>query len=152
MKQHFQFHAIAVAGALLAAPLMAAPGDQIKARIAGYRDLGATFKSVNDGVRRGSATPDQMRQWAGRISALAQAQYGWFPAGSGPRPGVKTAARAEIWTRGREFRTAQDGFARQAQAFQQVAARGDAAALRTAARQLGASCKGCHDAFRVESD
>jgi cytochrome c556 len=152
VKRHFCVWALVAAGAVLAMPLMAAPGDPIGARIAGYRDLGAAFKSVNDGVRRGSATPQQMQRLAGQISASARAQYGWFPAGSGPRSGVKTAAMPKIWTRPSEFRAAQDAFARQAQAFQRVAASGDATALRASARQLGASCKGCHDAFRADSD
>jgi cytochrome c556 len=76
----------------------------------------------------------------------------WFPAGSGPQPGVKTAAKPEIWTRAADFRRAQDAFAAQAVAFQNVANGGNADAIRAAARSLGATCKGCHDQFRVPKD
>jgi cytochrome c556 len=152
MMRLLRMAGIPLACALAATPSAAAPGDLVKVRIEGYRDLGEAFKAVNDGLRKGSATPQQMQRLAARISASAQAQYGWFPAGSGPRPGVKTAARPEIWTRARGFRAAQDAFSRQARAFTQVAAIGDPVAMRTAARQLGASCKSCHDAFRVEND
>lgn len=140
------------AAALAATPLLAAPADQIRARIAGYRDLGEAFKAVNDGLRRGGLAPANMVRLADRITASSRAQYGWFPAGSGAARGVKTAAKPEVWSRAAEFRAAQDRFAQQAQAFRRVAASGDAAALRTASRQLGASCKSCHDTFRIEND
>jgi cytochrome c556 len=140
------------AAVLAAAPLLAAPADQIQARIAGYRELGEAFKAVNDGLRRGGLAPADMVRLADRIAASGRAQYSWFPAGSGSVRGVKTAAKPEIWSRAAEFRATQDRFAQQAQAFRRVAASGDAAALRTASRQLGASCKSCHDIFRIAND
>lgn len=152
MRQLLRALGLSAACALAATPSAAAPGDQSKVRIEGYRALGEAFKAVNDGLRRGTASPQQMQLLATRISASARAQYAWFPAGSGPAPGIKTAARPEIWTRARAFRAAQDAFTRQASAFAQVTMAGDPAAMRAAARQLGASCKGCHDSFRIESD
>lgn len=151
-RRYVRVIGLCLAGALAATASAAAPVDLIKTRIAGYRDLGEAFKAVNDGLRRGSATPQQMQRLAARISAAAQAQYRWFPAGSGPRAGVKTAAQSEIWSRAPEFRAAQGTFSRQARTFAQATGGGDLAAMRVAARQLGASCKGCHDSFRVESD
>lgn len=140
------------AAAVAATPLLAAPADQIRARIAGYRDLGEAFKAVNDSLRRGGLAPAEIVRLADRIAVSGRAQYAWFPAGSGAARGVKTAAKPEIWARGTEFRAAQDQFAQQAQAFRRVAANGDPVALRSAARLLGASCKSCHDTFRIASD
>jgi cytochrome c556 len=77
---------------------------------------------------------------------------GWFPAGSGPQPGVKTAAKPEIWTKPADFRRAQDAFIAQAAAFQNTANGGDVDAIRAGVRSLGATCKGCHDQFRVPKD
>ena len=134
--------------AMVAAPLLAAPADDVRIRVAGLRELGAAFKNVSDGVR-GDLQVVMVQQSAREIVAASRAQYRWFPRGSGPQPGLKTAAKAEIWTRGRQFRAAQNAFARQAVAFQRVAARGDAAEIRTAFRSLGGTCKGCHDNFRV---
>lgn len=134
------------------APLLAAPADQVRVRVAGYKQLGASFKAVNDGLRSPSPPMPQMQAAARRIRAVASQQYGWFPSGSGPRPGVKTAAKAEIWAQGARFRQLQDGFAAQANAFQRAADGGNAGAIRIAARSLGASCKACHDQFRAESD
>lgn len=141
----------AVAVALVGAPLLAAPADQVRARITGFRELGAAFKNVNDGLR-GDVQTVLIQQSAREIRNASRAQYGWFPAGTGPQPGVKTAAKPEIWTRSAQFKAAQDAFAQQADAFQRTAAGGNAAAIRAEARKLGATCKGCHDTFRVPSD
>lgn len=132
----------------IAAPLLAAPADQVRTRVDGLRELGAAFKAVNDGLR--SSTPQTMliQISARQIRGAAQAMYGWFPAGTGPQPGIKTAAKPEIWTNAAGFRRAQDDFSAQAAAFQNTANGGDVAAIRAAARNLGGACKGCHDQFR----
>lgn len=142
--------ALALAGA--AAPLLAAPADQARSRIEGYRELGAAFKAVNDGLRGPAPQTVLIQMSARQINNAARAQYNWFPAGSGPQPGVKTAAKPEIWAQGARFRQLQDGFAAQAAAFQRAAMSGNADAMRAGARSLGASCKACHDQFRVPKD
>ena len=141
--------ACALAG--LAAPLLAAPADQIRTRVAGFRELGAAFKAVNDGLRAPQPQTMLIQISARQIRSAANQQYAWFPAGSGPQAGVKTAAKPEIWAQGARFKQLQDGFAAQAAAFQQAAGTGNVAAMRTAARSLGASCKACHDQFKVPS-
>lgn len=137
----------AVAIAAFTVPLMAAPADTIRTRIAGYKDLGGAFKAVTDSLR-GDADLATIRQATGRISAASRAQYNWFPRGTGPQPGVKTGAKPEIWSQARPFRAAQDAFANQAAALQRAAAGGNADAIRAEARKLGGTCKGCHDTFR----
>lgn len=138
------------AGSLVAMPAFAGGADQVRARIAGFRQIGAAYKSVTDGLRASDLA--KVRQAAGQLGGLAHGLYGWFPRGSGPQPGVKTAARPEIWTRAPQFRAAQDGFARQVQAFQRVAAGSDVNAIRAEARKLGGACKACHDQFKVAGD
>lgn len=134
----------------LGGPVLAGPADQVHARVTGLRALGNAFKAVNDQVRgSGAVQPQLMQQYAQQILKASHDQYGWFPAGSGPQPGVKTAVRPEVWTRAAQFRAAQDAFARQADVFARTAAGGDAAAIRTEARKLGAACKSCHDNFRT---
>lgn len=141
---------LALAG--LAAPLLAAPADQIRARIGGYRDLGTQFKAINDGLRSPSPQPAALRASAQKIRSAATQQFNWFPAGSGPRPGVKTAAKPAIWTQTAQFRQAQNAFAAQASALERAVNGGNVAAMRTAARTLGATCKGCHDQFRSDEN
>lgn len=131
---------------------VAADGDVVKARIASYRELGAAFKNLNDELRKPGPQIYIVQLSARQIRSIAQAQYRFFPAGSGPRPGVKTAARAEIWTQPAQFRTAQDAFGRQAQAFATAAQSGDVPRIKLAAKALGQSCAACHKAFRIETN
>jgi cytochrome c556 len=133
-------------------PLLAAPADQIRARIAGYRQLGAAFKAVNDGLRATNPSFAQLRASTRQVRSAAARQFSWFPAGSGPRPGAKTAAKSEIWGRGAQFRQLQNAFVARADALQRAVDGGDAAAARSAARSLGATCKSCHDQFRADAD
>lgn len=141
---------LALAG--IAAPLLAAPADQVRTRVEGLRELGASFKTVNDGLRSPEPQTVLIRMAARQIRNASTAMRGWFPAGSGPQPGVKTAAKPEIWTRAADFRRAQDAFAAQAAAFQTAANGGNVDAIRAASRSLGGTCKGCHDQFRVPKD
>jgi cytochrome c556 len=138
--------------AAIAGPLLAAPADQVRTRIDGLRELGAAFKAVNDGLRSSQLQTMLIQMSARQIRNASQAMYNWFPAGSGPQPGVKTAAKPEIWTQAAQFRQKQDAFAAQAAAFQRAAGSNDVAAIRAATRSLGETCKSCHDQFRVPKD
>ncbi len=133
-------------------PLIAGPVDTMHVRKDGYHAMGAAFKAATDTLRGDTARIDTIRQSAVVIRKVSRAQYGWFPAGSGPRPGVKTAAKAEIWSKAADFRARQDAFARQADVFFHAAAGNDVAVMRSEARKLGATCKGCHDNFRESDD
>lgn len=139
----------ALAVVIAAAPLLASPADAVRARVAGFKDLGRQFKSATDGIR--ASNVQQIQQAAPRIVAASRAMNGWFPRGSGPSAGVKTDAKPEIWTRAPQFRAAQGAFAAQAAAFQRAAASGNMEAITAEARKLGGTCKSCHDSFRNRS-
>jgi cytochrome c556 len=133
-------------------PLLASTASDIAHRVDRYEILGDAYKSVSDDLRRGSLNLEVMRVNARTIRRASELQYNWFPAGSGPGNGVETAAKAEIWTNAVAFRAAQDRFASRAESFEDAVATGDVDTIRSASRLLGASCKGCHDDFRVERD
>ena len=152
MNRKFPLIAGGLALAALAAPLLAAPADFVRARIEGYRELGAAFKAVNDGLRGSELQTILIQQSARQIRNAARAQYGWFPVGSDARAGVRTAAKAEIWAQVMPFKAKQDAFAAAADSFARVAATGNATAIRAEARKLGATCKGCHDLYKVPSN
>lgn len=138
---------LALAG--IAAPLLAAPADQVRTRVSGFRELGAAFKTVNDGLRTSEPQTVLIGMASRQIRNASIAMQDWFPVGSGPQPGVKTAAKPEIWAQADRFRQAQSAFAAQAVALQNAANSGNTAAIRATTRNLGASCQGCHDQFRV---
>lgn len=136
----------------LATPTAGTPADQVRERIATFRELGSAYKAMADALRRSDPPIPLIQQAVARINQASQRQFSVFPAGSGPRPGVKTAAKPEIWGRLGEFRAAQDALARQASALQRAAATGDTDAIRAEARKLGGTCKSCHDNFRAPPD
>ena len=125
------------------------PAEVVRTRVAGLKEMGTAFKNAMDGLRSSEPQMILIQQSARTIKNDAQAMRGWFPAGSGPQPGLKTAAKPEIWTKPVEFRAAQDGLARAADTFQSAAMSGNVDAIRAAARGLGGACKNCHDQFRV---
>lgn len=153
MRKSLQHPVLACFGlVLVSTPLLALSADVVKSRINSYRELGAAFKAVNDGLRGGEVQTVLIAQSARQIRNASKAQYQLFPAGSGPHIGVKTNAKAEIWTRPKQFRAAQDAFSKAADSFYAAANKGNVAAIRTEAGKLGATCKGCHDQFRSKVD
>lgn len=146
------YQAAVMIACAMAAPLTAAAPDAVRARLETYRELGASFKAVNDGLRTDEVQVVLIAQAARHIRNVAQAQYTLFPQGSGPAPGLKTKAKAEIWRQPARFKAAQDAFAAAAAAFQQTVSGGNADTMRGAARKLGETCKGCHDSFRARID
>jgi cytochrome c556 len=153
MKRSYRATVLASLGAFaIATPLLATPADQVKSRIASYRELGAAFKNVNDALR-GPTPPVMILQISSRtIQNMARAQYTLFPAGTGAEAGVKTKAKPEIWSQAARFRAAQDAFAAQAGAFDRAVRSGNMDAVRAETRKLGGTCKGCHDQFRLADD
>lgn len=141
---------VAAGLSLTAIPLCAAAGDLIKARVESYREIGASMKNINDELRSGAPQPIILQLSARQILSASRAQYAWYPAGSGPGIGVKTKAKAQIWSNAPQFKASQDAFAREALAFSRVARTGDVARLRAAARTLGQTCAACHRQFRSE--
>ena len=139
-----------IASLTAAAVAGAAESDPVPPRVHGFRELGAAFKTVNDELKSGSPQVMMLQISARQIRDASRAQSGWFPANTAPRMGLKTAAKPEIWSQPGPFKKAQDDFTTQAVAFYQVAQTGDVAAMRKQAKTLGATCSGCHRAFRVE--
>ena len=153
MKRTTRLRAAALAVAALgAAPLLASPADVVKSRVAGLRELGAAFKAVNDGLRSSEPQTILIQQSARQIRNAAGQMADWFPAGSGPQPGVKTAAKPEIWTQPDKFKAAEVAFASEAVKFQAVANGGNSDATRAEALKLGATCKACHENFRTPTN
>lgn len=143
--------------ALLVLPLTVAaaedPGvaDIVKTRQHKLKDIvGKDAKDISDQLK--SSSPDQkvIQSDAAEIDATLKDLPTWFPKGSGPEAGVKTAAKPEIWQQADDFHKAYDNAQGAADKFVQVAATGDAKAETSAFMSLGMSCGGCHKPFRVK--
>lgn len=133
------------------AALGQAAADVIKARQQGYKAQGAAFKTINDEMKKGSPDIGAIRNAAKVIADTSKTQYRWFPRGSGPQAGVKTAAKPEIWTDAAGFTAAQKAFEAEAAKLNQAAAKGDLGAIRPQVGAVGKTCAGCHNKFRVKT-
>ena len=137
--------------ALGAGPVLAAgAADVVRARINGFRELGASYKSVNDELRGGTPQPIVLQAAARQIRNTSSQMAGWFPAGSGPQAGVKTKALPAIWRDAAGFKAAQDAFARQSNAFNAAVASKNVNQIRATAKALGGTCASCHKQFRAD--
>ncbi len=124
----------------------------IKDRQAHFKEIGKATKAMVDQVKSPTPTLAVIQASAKTIDSLAPQLPSWFPAGSGPEAGVKTGAKAEIWTKADEFKKDAAAFASEAHKFDMVAAGGDIGAIRMQAQAMGQTCKTCHQAFRQKDD
>jgi cytochrome c556 len=128
------------------------PEPIIQGRQAGLRDIGAAFKGIGDELKAPAPSLATIQYNAKQIEELAKQQRFWFPAGTGPESEIDTQAKPGIWSAGGEFKAAQDAMSEHARKLVQVAAGGDVASIRAQWRELGGTCKSCHDRFREEDD
>ncbi|MFC4309942.1 c-type cytochrome [Steroidobacter flavus] len=120
-----------------------------KARHDHYHELGDSFKVIRDQIKTDKPDLAAIKSAAKVVNDASVNQEKWFPAGSGPEAG-KTQAKAEIWSKPAEFKTAIKNFADAAPKLQTAANSGDVAAIKTAFADTGKTCKGCHETFRAE--
>ncbi|MFL6547184.1 MAG: c-type cytochrome [Povalibacter sp.] len=123
-----------------------------KTRHDGYHKMGDAFKTIRDQVKSGSPDAAAIKSAAQIVNDTSVSQFKWFPAGSGPKPGVKTRAKEEIWSKPQDFEAAQKRFADAASKFNKAAASGDLTAVRAQFGDVGKACKNCHDTFRTPED
>jgi cytochrome c556 len=119
--------------ALIVAPsvLVAAVSDTIQNRQKNYKKIGASFKGLNDELRKPAPSIAVIRTHANNLNTASLAVTNAFPKGSGQDSGVKTGASA---SRGLN-----------------AASRGsDLGQIRTAMSKVGPTCKACHDQFRIK--
>jgi len=128
------------------------PAEIVKERQQELKKLGAALKLIRDELRGGAPEPTKIRAAASDITRAASAIDSWFPTGTGPDAGVKTDAKAEIWTDAAGFAAARETFVREANRWAQLGSNGDVTSWSEAATSLGQSCKGCHDKFRVKRE
>jgi cytochrome c556 len=147
-----------IAAVVTAAPLSVLLADDhnatgiYKVRHDEYHKLGDAFKTIRDQSKTDAPDTAAIKSAAQVVHDASVNQFKWFPAGSGPKPGVKTRAKEEIWSKPQDFEAAQKLFAEQATKLNTVAASGDSAAVRTQFAATGKACKNCHDTFRVPEE
>ncbi|GAB3099159.1 cytochrome c [Pseudomaricurvus hydrocarbonicus] len=119
--------------------------SQIKHREATMEAIGGHFSSVFATLKSPEALGDENQFHAESIARLARIAVERFPEGSGDG---ETDALPAIWEKPEEFKKAMDAFVTKADAFAVASKSGDLKSFAGAAKELGGTCKGCHDDFK----
>jgi cytochrome c556 len=126
----------------------ATPSEAQKARHEHYEKLGDAFKAVRDNSRGDNPNWAALEPAAKEVADASVNQQQWFAKGTGPEAG-KTRALPEIWTKTADFDAAMKMFADRAPKLLAAVKAKDAAAVQAAFKEVGGSCKNCHDSFRA---
>jgi cytochrome c556 len=137
------------AAGLATAALSADAKATIETRQANMKKFGAAMKGVNDELKKDAPDLSVVKTNAAAVQDLAAKEPSWFPAGTGAETGIKTAAKAEIWTDQPGFTAAAKKLETEAAKLEQLASAGDAAGAKDQTRAIAGACKGCHDKFRA---
>ncbi|WP_348674827.1 cytochrome c [uncultured Abyssibacter sp.] len=130
-------------------PTDPAMAEVMHERHEGFEEIGDAFKTIMDKLKAGESLDAEMAEAAKTINGYAPELETWFPEGSGPEAG-KTDAKAEIWQQPQEFAESREAFVMAAAKFAELAEAGDAEGFAAQAREVGSTCKGCHDTFRED--
>ncbi|HEX5379716.1 MAG TPA: cytochrome c [Phenylobacterium sp.] len=120
----------------------------ITARIDNYKKIGTAFKAINDGLKADTPDTKAIAAQAKVVKDLAGHIPGWFPKGSGPETGLKTRAKAEIWTDWATFTAASKGLLTESAKLETIARGGDIEAIKAQVKATGGACGTCHTKFR----
>lgn len=140
--------ALLVAGSTLA---QMKPEDAIATRQAGYKFMAWNMGNIKRNVE-GEYNKDQVVAAANVIAAIANSGMGklYLP---GTDKGIgyhETKVKPELFTDKEGVGKVAKAFNDAANEMAKVAATGDAAAVKTAFGELGKTCKGCHEKFKVD--
>lgn len=147
----FKLIAAALIGCTLTASAALAAVDAAKtyeARHAKFHSIASAFKSIMETSKTEKPDTALIASQAKIIEGLAHGIPSWFPAGTGAESGVKTRAKAEIWTDSAGFTAAAKNLETQAIALQSLAASGDTAAVQAQVKATGGACGACHTKYR----
>lgn len=143
-----------VLAALVALPIATAVSGEAKPETAYvYREqvfggFAKHMKAAGMIVKGEIDRPGDLAKHADALAAYAGVIPSLFPAGTGPDTLPKTEALPEIWSKPDAFAEKAKAFDTAVAAFAQAARGTDADATKKAFMAVGASCGGCHDAFR----
>lgn len=122
----------------------------IAKRQAGYKDIGKSFKAINDELKTSAPDTALIAKNARTIHGYSLVIHNWFPKGSGPESGIKTRAKSDIWAEPAKFAAATRALQTESQTLRTVAGTGDVEAIKLQVKATGMACGGCHKPFRED--
>lgn len=124
--------------------------EQIEARQGHLKKMGKAFKTISDQLKADSPDLAQIQAAAALVPEEAKGMADWFPDGTGPETGFKTEALPIIWDNKSDFNDKVAAMQDAAAQLDTVAQGGDIAAIGTAFKTTGGTCKACHDKYRED--
>lgn len=121
--------------------------DQIEHRKAIMEGAAGHLSAIFSTLKDPGKFADNYQFHADSLYTLAKISADTFPEGSDKG---KTKASADIWAKPDEFKQAVDAFIDTTEGLSQAAKTDDIGALVAAAKEVGGSCKGCHDDFKED--
>ena len=122
------------------------PESVIRYRQSVMKVIGGHMQAMST-MLRGNVYGENFALHADGMADISRVVASIFPAGTGEG---KTEALPAIWEKPAEFKQRVDAFGSAAAALAEAAGGGDKGAIGGAMRELGGTCKGCHDDFRAE--
>jgi cytochrome c556 len=127
------------------------PEEAIKFRQSGYGFMAWNMARIKMNVE-GTYNKEEVVKAANAIQAIANSGMGalYLPGTDKGTGWEKTRAKPEIWTEKEKLGKAAMAFNKEANEMAKVAAAGDSAAAKEQLGKLSATCKGCHDDFKIK--
>ena len=127
------------------------PEDAIATRQAGYKFMAWNMGNIKRNLD-GQYNKDEVVAAANAIAGIANSGLGklYLPGTDKGTGYHETKVKAELFTDKEGVGTVAKAFNAAANEMAKVAATGDAAAVKVAFGELGKSCKGCHEKYKVE--
>lgn len=139
--------AAVVVGIVTSAAAQVKPEDQIRYRQSVMNVMGRSFGTLG-AMAKGEMPYD--KEQAVKNAAIVEMMSALpVPAfGPGTEKGAPTKADMKVWSDAEKFKSAYDKML--AEVKKLPAAAGDAATLKAQVGEVGKTCKGCHDDFRLK--
>ena len=127
------------------------PEDAIKFRQSGYTFMAWNMGRIKANVD-GTYNKDEVIKAANAIQAIANSGMGalYLPGTDKGKGWKDTRVKPELFTDKEGVGKVAMNFNKEANELAKVAAAGDVAAIKAQFGKTGATCKGCHDAFRKD--
>ena len=140
--------ALGLASSALAADL--SPEEQIEIRQAGYEFMGWNMGKIKANLE-GNYNAAQVESAANAIAAIANSGMGaLYGPGTDKAVGdTKTRVKPEFFQNMDDVKKIASEFIEAANALAEVAAEGEAEAVKAAFADVGAACKACHQKYRA---
>jgi cytochrome c556 len=126
------------------------PADIIKMRQKDLKELGGALKAIGDQLKTGMPDKAITVPAANKALELSKELPNWFPKGTGPEAGVKTAAKPEIWSMPDEFKADADKLAPETTKLAAIVETGGVPSIGAQLQATGKVCGACHKEFRLK--